>query len=57
MRENTDQNNSEYGRFLRSAGYIALPIVQKVMFSVKDFFKSFLNVDESTGNCRFVQIY
>ena len=57
MRESTDQNNSEYGRFLRSAGYIAVPIAQKIMFSVKDLFNFLLNVGESTGNCGFVQIY
>ena len=38
MRENTDQNNFEYGHFLRSEHYCLLRITRQIFLTQLDFF-------------------
>ena len=41
MRENTDQNNSEYGHFLRSVSYeLRVAILRKISYALRVTFAS-----------------
>ena len=48
MREKEDQENTEYGHFLRSAG---LYTAQKMKYSIKDFFSKCVQI------CSFLRIW